>query len=323
MTSEQTASAAESYACPTCGAPAGSPCRTRSGDTAFRYHTARFVLVPELAGEPEVVVPGDRRPGRPWRPGPASRPPRTGPADGAARIGYACSTPASPGLQEQLDALRAAGCEQIFGEDASARVKDRPERDKSLRQAASATTVGDRPVILAVHELGRLARNSAELMTLAAALEADGIRLEVLTGPLAGTWDPCGAGSLLFAVLAAAAGLDRSHRREKSIEGQQAAAAEGRRGGRPRVFDEEMTAAALSMRDQGMGVPEIAARLVIPAGKNAGQHPSLASVYRALADTAADTAAARLAPREARQETTQHDGQITRRGRRKGAAAAP
>jgi hypothetical protein len=55
-----------------------------------------------------------------------------------------------------------------------------------------------------------------------------------------------------------------------------------------------MTAAALAMRDQGMSVPEITASLVIAEGKNAGQHPSLASVYRALADadTGADTAAA-------------------------------
>jgi DNA invertase Pin-like site-specific DNA recombinase len=321
VTPEQAASAAESFACPTCGSPPGSPCRTRGGDTAFRYHTARFILVPELAGEPEVVVPGDRGPGRPWT-GPTLRPPRADPADGAVRIGYACSTPTRPGLQEQLAALRAAGCEQIFGEDASARVKDRPERGKALRLAASATTTGDRPVILVVHELGRLARNSAELMTLAAALQADGIRLEVLTGALAGTWDPRGDGSLLFGVLAAAAGLDRNHRREKSIEGQRAAAAGGRRGGRPRVFDEGMTATALAMREQGMSVPEIAVSLVIPEGRNAGQHPSLASVYRALAeaDAGADTAAAH--PGEARQETTQENERINA-GRRKGAAAAP
>ena len=165
-----------------------------------------------------------------------------------------------------------------------------------MRLAAAISTRGDRPVILAVHELGRLARSSAELMTLVAALHAHGIRLEVLTGPLAGIWDPRGAGSLLFDVLAAAAGLDRDYRREKSIEGQQAAAAGGRRGGRPRVFDAEMTAAALAMREQGMGVPEIAASLVIPDGRSAGRHPSLASVYRALADADAGTAA-RLASR--------------------------
>ena len=242
MIPEQAASAVESFACPTCGSPAGSPCRTRSGDTAFRYHTARFILVKELAGEPEVVVPGDRGPGRPWQP-PAADATRTRAADARApdarapeapvRIGYACGTPASPGLRDQLDALRAAGCERIFCEEGSARVKDRPERDEALRLAAAISTRGDRPAILAVHELGRLARSSAELMTLVAALDAHGIRLEVLTGPLAGIWDPRGTGSLLFDVLAAAAGLDRNYRREKSIEGQQAAAAGGRRGGRP------------------------------------------------------------------------------------------
>ena len=283
MTPEQAASAVESLACPTCASPTGSPCRTRGGDTAFRYHTARFVLVPELAGVPEVVVPGDRDPGRPWS-GPAALPAST---DAPVRIGYASSTPASPGLEEQVDALRAAGCAQVFREDATARVKDRPERDKAVRLAAGAGVPGGRPVILTVHQLGRLARSSAELMTLAAALEADGIRLEVLTGPLAGTWDPHGEGSLMFDVLAAAAGLDRNHRREKSVEGQQAAAVQGRRGGRPRVFDQEMTAAARALRDQGLSVPEIAASLTIPDGRNADQHPSLASVYRALADAEA------------------------------------
>ncbi len=287
MTPEQAASAAESFACPTCGAPAGSPCRTGGGDTAFRYHTARFVFVPELAGEPEVVVPADRGPGRPW----------TGPAP--TRIGYASSTPARPGLREQLAALRAAGCEPVFREDASARVKDRPERDRALQVAASAGGPGGGPVILTVHELGRLARDAAELMTLAAALAADGVRLEVLTGPLAGTWDPRGAGSLLFEVLAAAAALDRNHRREKTVEGQRDAAARGRRSGRPRVFDEEMTAAAVAMRERGLGVPEIAAALVVPGGRNAGRRPSLASVYRALADADTVTADAGAAERPA------------------------
>jgi DNA invertase Pin-like site-specific DNA recombinase len=288
VTLEQAASAAESIACPTCESPAGSPCRTRGGNTAFRYHTTRFILVPELSGEPEVHVPGDRGPGRPWQP-PAASPVQEHDAGAPARIGYACSTLAAPGLHDQLDALRAAGCEQIYREDASARVKDRPARDQALRLAADITTTGGRPVILTVHELGRLARSSTELMTLAAALEADGIRLEVLTGPLAGIWDPRGAGSLLFDVLATAAGLDRNHRREKTIEGQQAAVADGRRGGRPRVFNQEMTAAARAMWEQGMGVPEIAARLVIPEGKSAGQHPSLASVYRVLAEADTDT----------------------------------
>ena len=68
----------------------------------------------------------------------------------------------------------------------------------------------------------RLARNAAELMTLSAALQAAGIQLELLTGPLTGVYDPTGMGSMLFAVLAVAAQLDRDYIREKTLEGQAA-----------------------------------------------------------------------------------------------------
>lgn len=279
LTLEQAASAVESFDCPACGSPAGRPCRTSGGNTAFRYHTSRFILVPELSSEPEVLVPGRRGPGRPWQPGPAVTP---------TRIGYAFSTLASPGLQDQLDALRAAGCEQVFQEEASVRVKARPELAKALRAAVSVRdSAAGQPVILTVHELKRLARDAAELIALAAMLCADAIQLELLTGSLAGTHAP---DSMLFTVLTAAGQLDRGYRREKTVEGQQDAVAQGRAGGRPKVFDEEMLAAARAMRDRGAGVPEIAGALVIQAGKNAGRHPSLASVYRALAeaDAAAD-----------------------------------
>jgi hypothetical protein len=41
---------------------------------------------------------------------------------------------------------------------------------------------------------------------------------------------------------------------------------------------------ARALKDKGVPVPEIAKKLTIKTGKNAGQHPSVASVYRALAD---------------------------------------
>jgi DNA invertase Pin-like site-specific DNA recombinase len=62
----------------------------------------------------------------------------------------------------------------------------------------------------------RLAPNAAELMGLSAALEAGGIQLELLTGPLTGVHDPNGMGAMLFAVLAVAAQLDREYIREKT-----------------------------------------------------------------------------------------------------------
>lgn len=53
-------------------------------------------------------------------------------------------------------------------------------------------------VILAVHKMKRLARNAAELMTLAGALQAAGIQLELLSGPLTGIYDPNGMGAMLL-----------------------------------------------------------------------------------------------------------------------------
>lgn len=230
---------AEDVDCPTCDAPAGSPCRTRSGTTAIKYHTPRFLLVPSLRDEHEVDVPADRGPGQPWR---------------VTRVGY--------GIPSDANALRAAGCQRLFIEEVAPATRARPELDRAIAATA----------VLTVVELRRLARTSAELV----AVSLRGT-LEVLTGPLAGVHGPHSA---LRTVLAAAAELDRDHARELIMAGQRTALAQGRRGGRPRVFDDEMLAAARELRDQGVPVPEIARRLTVPSS---GRHPSVASVYRALA----------------------------------------
>jgi DNA invertase Pin-like site-specific DNA recombinase len=87
-------------------------------------------------------------------------------------------------------------------------VKIRPELEKALalahrfKEAAPET-----PVILTVHELKRLARNAAELMTLSAELQAGGIQLELLTG----IHDPSGMGTMFFAVLALAGQIERNY----------------------------------------------------------------------------------------------------------------
>ncbi|MGI5200380.1 hypothetical protein ACQEU6_02030 [Spirillospora sp. CA-108201] len=45
---------------------APSPCRTRGGKVAGKYHTARFILVPGLRDLFEVPAPAGRRPGAAW-----------------------------------------------------------------------------------------------------------------------------------------------------------------------------------------------------------------------------------------------------------------
>ncbi|WP_328808762.1 recombinase family protein [Nonomuraea montanisoli] len=161
----------------------------------------------------------------------------------------------------------------------------RPELDAALALCRDIKSAAPgQTVVFTVHELKRPARNAAELMALAGGLQAAGIQLELLTGPLTGVYDPNGLGAMLFAVLAVSAQLDRDYIRDKTLEGQHAAAARGHHGGRPKVIDDDMLTLAQALRAKGIPIPEIAAKLKITTGKNAGRAPSVASLYRALAD---------------------------------------
>jgi DNA invertase Pin-like site-specific DNA recombinase len=285
---DQDALAVERHDCPNCEAPAGSPCRTRGGRTAAKYHTPRFVLVPALREELEIPVPADRLPGRAWKQGPAlavAPAPRT---ERPVRIGDARTSTARQELASQLEALRRAECHKVFCEQISTRIKVRPELEKALALARQFKEAApETPVIFTVHELKRLARNAAELMTLSAELQAGGIQLELLTGPLTGIYDPNGMGAMFFAVLAVAGQIERNYIREKTLEGQVIAAAKGNHGGRPKVIDDDMLTFAVALKEKGVPVPDIAKKLTIKAGKNAGKHPSVASLYRALAEAEA------------------------------------
>jgi DNA invertase Pin-like site-specific DNA recombinase len=278
------AAAVEAFDCPMCAAPAGSACRTRGGKVAPKYHTPRFMLVPQLRTELEVRTPAERRPGRLWQAGPAVD------ASAAAaarptRVGYARCSTAQQELDSQLDALKQAGCEPIFAEKISTRIKVRPEFIKAMNYARSIKqAVPHQRVILTVHEMKRLGRGAAELLAIAEDLRHHDIELELLTGPLQGIYNPSGHGAALFAFFAGMAESEREYVREKSLEGQASARERGRHGGRPKVFDDDMIAYARSLRERGIAVPDIARKLVIPTGKNKGRHPSVASVYRALAE---------------------------------------
>ncbi|MFI9720544.1 recombinase family protein [Streptomyces sp. NPDC052396] len=279
MTTKNTATHAdltERHDCPKCEAPAGSPCRTSTGKVAANYHTGRFALVPALKAELTVKTPADRRPGKPWVAG-AAVPETAEVAPGAAiRIGYARCSMVGQELQSQLDALAGADCTRVFSEKISTRVKERPELEKALTLAREIRAAAPgQPVILTVAEMKRLARSAAELMSLSATLQADGIQLELLSGPLQGVYDPNGAGAIVFAVLAVSAEVEREGIREKTLEGLETAARKGNHGGRPTVMDADKLAAAKARRAKGESVTAIAKALGV----------SRATLYRALADT--------------------------------------
>jgi len=144
-------------------------------------------------------------------------------------------------------------------------------------------SVGNCRVILTVNEMKRLGRDSAELTALADHLTAHGIALEMLTGPLTGIYDPTGTGRVLFAFFAAMAETERENIREATLEGLNAAAREGHHGGGPPVITDDMLHTVLRRRGLGESVESIRPDL-ISTGKRKGPTPSVASIYRALAE---------------------------------------
>ncbi|MEU2515662.1 recombinase family protein, partial [Streptomyces syringium] len=125
------------------------------------------------------------------------------------------------------------------------------------------TAAPNQPVILTVVEMKRLARNAAELMTLSSTLQANGIQLGLISGPLRGVYDPHGAGAIVFAVLAVAAEVEREGIREKTLEGLDTAARKGNHGGRPSVVDDDKLAVARARHAKGESVTAIAKALGI------------------------------------------------------------
>jgi DNA invertase Pin-like site-specific DNA recombinase len=280
-----------------------------------KYHTPRFVLVPALREELEVPVPADRGPGRTWKQGPALAvvpAPRT---ERPVRIGYARTSTARQELASQLEALRRAECHKIFHEQISTCVKVRPELEKTLALAHQFEEAApETPVIFTVHELKRLG-SAAELMTLSAELQAGGIQLELLTGPLTGIYDPNGMGAMFFAVLTVAGQIERNYIREKTLEGQVIAAAKGNHGGRPKVIDDDSLTFALALKDKGVPVPDITKKRTIKTGKNACKSPSVASLYRALAEAEQAAADASRPRSSSAQRTSSQQDQSQRQPR--------
>jgi DNA invertase Pin-like site-specific DNA recombinase len=130
----------------------------------------------------------------------------------------------------------------------------------------------------------RLGRDAAELTALADHLTAHGLVLEMLAGPLPGIYDPTGAGRILFGFFAAMAETERENIHEATIEGLDTAARKGNHGGRPAVITDDMLHTVLRRRAAGETVEAIRPDLIIPTGKRKGHSPSLASIYRTLAE---------------------------------------
>lgn len=167
-------------------------------------------------------------------------------------IGYARVSTDSQDHALQLDALRAAGCERIFTETGSGSRADRVELAKLMEIARE----GDSIVCWRLDRIGRSLRHLTEM---AEHLQRRGIALRSLTEAI-DTSTP--SGRFLFNILGALGQMEREIIVERTRAGLTAAAARGRRGGRPAALDEAKIRAAKAMLASGaMSATEIAAQV--------------------------------------------------------------
>ena len=138
------------------------------------------------------------------------------------RIGYARVSTDDQNTSLQLDALKSAGCDQVFEEKISGKNKDRPELDVCLKVLRDGDT-------LVVWRLDRLGRSLEHLVQIIRELEDRKIGFQSLTESIDTT---NAGGKLIFHIFAALSEFERNLIRERTIAGLKAARARGRVGGR-------------------------------------------------------------------------------------------
>ena len=173
------------------------------------------------------------------------------------KIGYARVSTREQSFDLQLDALRQAGCENIYQEAVSGAQATRPQLDLMLDHLRA----GD---VLIIWKLDRLGRSLRHLVELVHGLQKKGVGLKSLNDPIDTTTPQ---GRLSFNLFASLAEFERDLIRERTQAGLSAARARGRRGGRPRGLPAraEVTARAAETLylERRLSVQQIADRLGI------------------------------------------------------------
>lgn len=137
-------------------------------------------------------------------------------------VGYARVSTQDQSLDLQNDALRIAGCEEIFSEKITGKQRERPELQNCLRMLRK----GD---VLVVWKLDRLARSLKDLVELITELEAKQVGFRSITEAIDTT---TAGGKLVFHIFGALAEFEHNLIRERTLAGLAAARARGRKGGR-------------------------------------------------------------------------------------------
>ena len=152
-------------------------------------------------------------------------------------VGYARVSTQDQNPELQLDALKAAGCEEVFQERVTGKLRERPGLTQCLRMLRKGDT-------LIVWKLDRLARSLKDLVEIIDDLNERAIGFKSLTESIDTT---SSGGRLVFHIFGALAEFEHSLIKERTLAGLKAARARGRKGGRKRAMTNSDVKKALAM----------------------------------------------------------------------------
>ena len=142
-------------------------------------------------------------------------------------VGYARVSTKEQNLHMQEDALKSAGCEEIYTDIASGSKSERPGLDKVLAYIREGDT-------LVVWKLDRLGRSIQHLIETVAKLSKRKIAFKSLQENID---TKTSGGKLIFHIFGALAEFERDLIRERTDAGLKSARARGHMGGRPTLLD--------------------------------------------------------------------------------------
>src|SRR3712207_2977755 len=169
-------------------------------------------------------------------------------------IGYARVSTEDQNLDLQRDALKNAGCEQIFTDTVSGTKAER----KGLTGALSHLRAGDTLVVWRLDRLGRSLRHLIDTIT---ALHDRGVGFKSLQENIDTTTS---GGKLVFHIFGALAEFEREIIRERTQAGLASARSRGKVGGRPKTLSAKKLQMLRNMAaDKSLAVADICKTLGI------------------------------------------------------------
>jgi len=171
-------------------------------------------------------------------------------------IGYARVSTLEQNLHLQTEALKSAGCSEIFTDKISGAKSERPGLAKCLLELKATDT-------LLVWRLDRLGRSMPHLVSVITELKGRGVGFRSIQDGAINT--TTASGELIFNIFASLAQFERELIRERTTAGLNSARARGKVGGRRPILPDlpKVRMAKKMSQDRSMDIKDICVTLKI------------------------------------------------------------